>query len=717
MTWQRLARVVVAVALVIFAAVLYFAIGRRPTTPPKPVVVGRSDPAAILETAPGILTLVNGETVAFERQLTYADGRSVLQAVKLTTKDEHGREIVVRAREAVRQAPAVDANRLGEVTMKGDVRVTTSDGLDLKTAEANYSDANGILRSAGRVDFTRDRLAGSGTGATYDRARDVLWLLADARVHLAADEQGGGALVATAGTAGLERPAHVLRLIGNAHIERADRTIDAAEAMLRLSDDDKRLTRAELRGGSRVARPGAMPGTLSAMQATTIDLDYAEDGTNLRHARLEGSAADTGVDLASEPGGAGRRIQAARLTVGLAPDGATMTSLEGRESVQLALPASADRPAQTIRAAVLDAQGSETEGLRSARFTGGVEYRETAAAARAGERVARSASLDVTLLTQMGGIGSARFQGAVTFTDGAWRGEAPEASYDPAKAILVLSGGKTPAGPLPRLADDRVTVDAQAIELALNARRLVADGRVQSVFRPPGTRQAGATAVSGHLPAMLDEQQPLYVTAAKLVYDGGASLATYTGGSRLWQGESVVRADGITLDDQHGNLTASGTARSTLRLEDAPAAGSAKSAQRTVGEAKELQYVDAERKLAYIGAAHVVGPQGDVSAERIEMFLGQEGRAMVRAEAYDEITARLEGGYTITGKRLTYLTVTQRYLARGQPVRILEEKPDGCKETIGTLLTFDRSTDTIAVDGTERNRSKTKPVPCTERRR
>jgi lipopolysaccharide transport protein LptA len=262
-----------------------------------------------------------------------------------------------------------------------------------------------------------------------------------------------------------------------------------------------------------------------------------------------------------------------------------------------------------------------------------------------------------------------------------------------------------------------VTVDAQAIELALNTRRLTADGRVQSVFRPPAAKPAGAAAADAHLPSMLDERQPLYVTAAKLVYDGGASLATYTGGSRLWQGESLVRADAITLDDQHGNLTASGTVRSTLALEDARAAVAAKSAKRTVGEAKELRYVDAERTLAYIGAAHVVDAQGDVSAGRIEMILDQEGRTMVRAEAYDEVTARLVGGYTITGKRLTYLVGRERYLAEGQPVRILEEKPDGCRETVGKFLTFDRSTDTIAVDGTERNRSTTKPVPCTERRR
>ena len=90
---------------------------------------------------------------------------------------------------------------------------------------------------------------------------------------------------------------------------------------------------------------------------------------------------------------------------------------------------------------------------------------------------------------------------------------------------------------------------------------------------------------------------------------------------------------------------------------------------------------------------------------------------MVRAEAYDEITARLDGGYTITGKRLTYLVEEQRYLVQGQPVRVIEQKPDGCKETVGRLLTLEKSTDTITVVGTEGNRSKSLQVPCTERRR
>jgi lipopolysaccharide export system protein LptA len=717
MNWQRRLRLGVGTVLLAFALVLYFAIGRRP--PPPQTAVGRSDPAAVLETTPGTLTLANGETIAFERQLTYADGRSVLSVVRLETRDEQKREIVVTAREAMRQASPADPSRLGEVLMTGDVQVTTSDGLDLRTRQASYSDTTRMLRTADRVDFTRDRLTGSGTGATYDRTGDALWLLADARVHLSADAKGGGILRASAGSAGLERARHVLRLVGNAHIERPDRTIDAAEATLHLNDDDTRLTRAELRGGSRVTQPGATPGQLSAMHATTIDLDYAEDGAGLRRAQLEGDAAATGVDVAGEAGGAGRQIRAARLAVDLAPDGATITALEGREGVQLVWPAQGGRPAQSIRAAALSSQGTAIEGLRSARFTGGVEYREGVGGARAhagSDRVARAAALDVVLKAQMGGIASARFQGAVTFSDGAWRGEAPEAFYDPEKGILRLTGPRIAAASLPRLADERVTVDAQAIELALDAQRLTADGRVQSVFRP-GDGAAGAPAGDTRLPPMLDDRQPLYATAAKLVYDGGALLASYTGGSRLWQGDSLVRAEAITLDERLGNLTASGAVHSRLVVESAPTDGAGKGPAPTVGEAKELMYVDDTRTLGYAGDAHVVGGQGDIAADRVELILGRTGRGLVRAEAYDDVTARIEGEYTITGSRLTFLAEAQRYLAQGQPVRVLEQRADGCKETVGRLLTLEKSTDTITVVGTEGNRSKSLQVPCTERRR
>lgn len=712
MTWQRRARLIVAVFLLVFAVVLYLAIGTRPD-PVAPAPTPRTDPAALTETAAGTLTFLNGETIAFEHALSYADGRSSLRGVIARIPQQDGRTVTVTAREALQRT---SGSRFGQILAKGDVEVTTSDGLHVTTAEADYDETTALVRAPGRVEFQSGRLSGSGVGATYDAGADRLSLLSQAQVAVAPDASGGENLAVTAGSAHLARREHLLGFEEDVRIERTDRVIEAAQATLHLTDDDSRLTVAELRGGARVARPegtGTQPGALALMQATDMDLHYAEDGRTLRQTALREDAA---IELAGDAGGAERRIRAGRLDVDLGPDGATVTRLAGWDGVRLDLPAPAGGPTQTILASALDAQGSERDGLSTARFVGSVEFRESSGATKttaAYERVARSPALALELRPQMGGVASARFSGGVRFTDGAWQAEAPEASYDPERGVLTLAGAKAP--PLPRIADDRITVDATAVELALTMRRVVAEGRVQSVFHPAAKDRPLATSDATRVPAMLDDTQPVYVTGEKLVYDGQASVATYSGGARLWQGDSLIVGETITVDDRRGNLTASGQVRSTLLIGDARRAASAPG--RTTGEGAELQYDDTGRRAVYVGEpAHVNGPQGDLKAGRIELLLAEHGRELARVEAYEEITVHIEGGYTARGTRLTYFTESQRYHMQGQPVRILEEKRQGCRETIGVVLTFTRSTDTINVDGTDGNRSRTRPVPCAERR-
>lgn len=714
MTWQRRVRLAVGAFLVAFVALLYFALARSGR---QDAAVGppRHDPEAIQEISPGTLTLVNGETISFTRQLTYADGRSVLQDVHVTMRESTGRVVMLEGREAFQKtSPNSDVGRL---TVTGDVVITTSDGLRLVTDQVDYDDATRVLTVPRQLEFTRGRLTGSGMGATYDRSRDVLSLLARAQIAMVPDGSGAGALTATSDTARLDRQDHRVDLDRNVHVERPDRTVDAAQAVLHLNEAETHLTLAELRGGSRVARPDALPvepGALTLMQAADIDLQYAPDGQTLRRSTLAGDAV---IEVAGETGAVPRRILASRLDLALGADGSTLTQLIGQEAVQLELPGAGDRPAQAIRAPTLEATGVDGEGLRLARFAGGVEFRERSAATNetaAIDRVARSSTLELSLQPKLAGAGSARFLGNVTFTDGRWLGEAPEARYDPEKGALVLSGIKDRPGALPRVADDRVTVDAAVIELALPTRHLVAENRVQSVFGPaPRERrtQQGETAV--RVPTLLSAEQPLYVAARRLVYDGETSVATYTGAARLWQGESLIRGDSLVLDDRRGNLSASGQVYSALPIGEARGAALA----RTIGEGREMQYDDATRRAVYRGKAHVNGPEGDLRGERIELFLGETGGALVRAEAYDDVSVKLEGGFSATGTRLSYVADTQRYHMQGGPVRILEEKPPECRETTGAVLTFTRSIDSISVDGTDGNRSRTRPVPCAERRR
>jgi lipopolysaccharide export system protein LptA len=136
----------------------------------------------------------------------------------------------------------------------------------------------------------------------------------------------------------------------------------------------------------------------------------------------------------------------------------------------------------------------------------------------------------------------------------------------------------------------------------------------------------------------------------------------------------------------------------------------------SIGTAEEFVYTDDARRATYTTKAHLTGPQGDLTAKRIELFLNEDGRTLNRAEAYDDVVARLEGGQQAYGARLTYFAADERYVMTGTPVKILEIVEGGCRETLGASLTFIRSTDTISVVGTEGNRSRTMPGRCAESR-
>jgi lipopolysaccharide export system protein LptA len=103
-----------------------------------------------------------------------------------------------------------------------------------------------------------------------------------------------------------------------------------------------------------------------------------------------------------------------------------------------------------------------------------------------------------------------------------------------------------------------------------------------------------------------------------------------------------------------------------------------------------------------------VGPEGDITADKIELYLNPAGDDVVRAEAYADPKRKLtlrEQNRTTTGTRMTYTAERTTYVVTGVPATVLDE----CgRETIGRTLTFVKSTDTIVVDGNQQIRTQTK---------
>jgi lipopolysaccharide export system protein LptA len=189
-------------------------------------------------------------------------------------------------------------------------------------------------------------------------------------------------------------------------------------------------------------------------------------------------------------------------------------------------------------------------------------------------------------------------------------------------------------------------------------------------------------------------------------YRGASGQATYTGHATLWQGETAIRADVITIDLATGNLDAAGDARSSVVLDTGV----------SVAHAAEIRYADSAHTISYdagkgLGAAaapqaQLSGPQGDLRGNRIDVVLGGEGGHVDRLEVYTNVSLGL-GARSATGDRLTFYSADERYVMSGggaKPVRVVEK----CKESTGKTITFFKAGDRIIVDGNEEIRTQTK---------
>jgi LPS export ABC transporter protein LptC len=692
--WQRHARLVLAVFALGFAIAVTFAFKRRTPTAAPPSIV-RTDPDALVESSSGRVIRVNrmreDVTVEYQRQLTYKDGSTKLQGVKVISNDRGGdRTFTMTGKEG-----SVAQND-SAITLNGDVRWQASDGLTARSDQATYTDSEGMVRAPGPVEFARKRMSGTGVGMTYDKVHDVLVILDQAQMRLTSDTDGGTTDVA-AGSATVTRPEKTIRFERLMKAVRVNQIIEADDSTVFLTDDEERIDRVALRGHARITGSKPAPGELQSLTGSEMDLQYAADGETLERVVIGGDAVLT---VAGSSPALGRQIAAKRLEVTLAPDGSTPIALVGRESVQLSFPPEENTGSRTIKAATLDAHGEAGKGLTGARFTGDVDYRERSATVN---RVAKSGDLDLTLKPGMSSIDDATFTKNVRFAEDDLFAVGAVARYVLDKGTLALSGSE-PAAVRPSMRNDRIQVDAARMDVALVGPKLTASGDVKSVLQPPkkGVGPKPGTAET-KVPSMLKSDQAVYVVGDSLDYDGANAKAAYTGHSKLWQTDTSIQADSVEIDNSRGDMGAAGGVATSTILAQTNAKDKTTVRSRSTGTAKAFKYEEAEHRATYTGDAHLSGSQGDLVAARIELYLKDSGDEVDRAEAYDSLTLREQNRKT-TGSRLTYTTADETYVVSGLPVTILDQ----CgRETVGRKLTFVKATDTINVDGTGQIRTQT----------
>jgi lipopolysaccharide export system protein LptA len=142
-----------------------------------------------------------------------------------------------------------------------------------------------------------------------------------------------------------------------------------------------------------------------------------------------------------------------------------------------------------------------------------------------------------------------------------------------------------------------------------------------------------------------------------------------------------------------------------------------------IATAEDLVYEDSVRRATYTKTARVFGQQGDLHAERIELYFDESGKGLERLEAYDAVRFKMPARPGVgprwgSGTRLSYFAADERYVLSGPLAQVIEQLSGDCRQTTGRTLTFFRATDSITIDGNAQSRTQTRtggacpePVP------
>ncbi|MCE2513553.1 MAG: hypothetical protein J4F37_00810 [Acidobacteria bacterium] len=695
--WTRSARIALISFVVTFAVAVFLGMQRR--SPTRAVAVDRTDATAIIQSRGSRITLAGGSIIEADQQFAYEDESVRLVGVSVTVPPGDDRTGF-----RMRGDEASGVEETGEWRFEGNVGIETGDGLAGNTSEASYADATRLVIMPKPAEFEQGWMRLAGEAADYDLRSGLLHLDPQAVVALSTTGAGGAAETRiTAGRARIARLDGFMRFSGGVRIDSAGWRMHAHDAVVRFDPDASRLDALDLDGSARILGTTSTPGRLREMSAHAITVAY-DDG-QIDSATLDGAAA---VELFGPADAAGTRIAGRTVSVALTGGGG-LRSLTAVDRVAVDLP-SLDSDAGTSRVTgdAVEITAGEENGW-DATFEGGVEYREPRAGdgsdAR-GDRIMRASRLEAGLAEDLASLDAARFLGGVDVEDGTLTANAHEATYDIGGARLALSRGESD-GPSPSVDDARGTTQAQTITLTLNGQGMDASGQVKSVLEA----STGAGGENGRRPGLLAANERVFVAAEQLLYDPELAVATYTGTpARLWQDQAEFLGASITLDEATGSLQAEGTVRTQTTIVQTNDETGAVEALATVGRGRAMAYDDATRQIAYTGGASLENPRNDLSAESIEVLLQDDARTLDRIFASDDVTLELPGR-RVTGETMAYDDADGRYEMEGEPVEILEQSEDACRETTGRTLTF-FITDEVQIDGEGEGRTSSTSDGC-----
>lgn len=561
------------------------------------------------------------------RVVSFQSGWTTLEGVELTLYRENGLTYEVRCPEAQFNAQTKEADA------RGGVKVSSSDGIEIATAEIRYDGAR--LTNDIPVQFKVDRWVGRAGALDLDVQGETLRLHKDVTATMAALQPAEAPMTIRGSESMFRRRENTVEFKEKVQMDRGNESVRANWMLGRFTSDRKRLIGVEGRENCVIV----MTATSSA----------GEDLGGRKEITSDGFHTEVGPD---------GEINALNAT--------SVTSLA---RAVLDGPPRREITARTFRVALANRAVSEIKA------DWGVVMKELGDLPR--EINAEHVTVWFDPATRRSR--SAYLEGAFRYSDPRTTATAFRANYDIAGDRIILT---TDPGWQATVVSDGHTLKAKQIEFSPRAQTARATGAVIAELVSKGSTPSPENTT------LFPSGKPVFVNADELFMRQANKTAVFTGRVRAWQDNNTVLASELQVTGNGDAIVARGGVRTLLYNTSAEV-------RKTPVQSTSDQLVarKADRRIDLLGNVTIQDETRNLESEKA-MFFFDERNKLQRIEAENAVTvAETATKRKGTGEKAVYQVDKKMIYLNGSPATVSD--PSG--SITGQQIAFDLARNRVQV--------------------
>ncbi|HVE69914.1 MAG TPA: LPS export ABC transporter periplasmic protein LptC [Thermoanaerobaculia bacterium] len=634
----RVLRIALPILFLIFVGIIVVSWNRgrgaAPRKPGEPVTseLRKNDKPLAQSTAFEDVQTIGGRVVSrisATRVVAFQSGWTTLEGVKLILYRENGLTYEISCPQAQFNSQTKEAEA------KGGVRVASSDGVEIVTAEIRYDGAR--LTNQIPVQYRVDRWQGRAGALDLDVQGETLKLFKGVEAMMAVVQPGELPMNIRGTETIFRRQENTVEWIENVVLDRGPERIAADRMFGRFTQDRRQLIAMEGNGNvDIVTAANTAPGEdFGGRKRITCDRFHTENGPDGQINAINATANEPAVVHAVLDGPPVRDIVARSLRIRL--ENKVVSEIKAEWQV------------------VMKELGAEPRRIQAQHVT--VSFDPATRKARA-----------------------AYLEGDFRYTDPKNTASAFRANYDIIGDLITLT---TDPGYQATVVADGQTLKAKQIELSPRAQTAHAKG---SVIAELVSKGGGASASATSL--FPGGSKPVYVNADDLIMRQANKVALFTGRVKAWQDNNTLLANELQMQGNGDTVTASGGVRTLLYNTGAEA-------RKTPVQSTSDQLVarKADRRMDLLGKVNIVDESRNLTSEKAAFFFDDKNKIQrIESEQnvnVSESVTKRKG----TGDKAIYHVDRKMVFVYGKPATMSD--PSGSLS--GQQISFDLARNRVQV--------------------